>query len=163
MSASPLAIAQTHANSSLASDTTAQTLLNQHNQYRTEVNVPLLVWSDALASDAQQWANTLADQGGNLQHSENRNGQGENLWAGTAGAFSYEQMIDGWGEEQQYFRSGTFPHVSSTGNWADVGHYTQMIWRDTTKVGCAIATGGGNDILVCRYSPPGNYQGRSVY
>jgi len=51
----------------------------------------------------------------------------------------------------------------STGNWADVGHYTQMIWKNTTAVGCAVATGGGMDPLVCRYSPSGNFIGQPVY
>jgi hypothetical protein len=66
------------------------------------------------------------------------------------------------GEEQHYFVPGIFPDVSKTGNWADVGHYTQMVWRTTTAVGGARATGGGNDVLVCRYSPPGNVIGEPV-
>jgi len=141
----------------------AQRVLAVHNQYRAEVNVPDARWSNTLAQDAQQWADTLAARGGDLEHSRNRNGAGENLWAGSAGGFSYEDMVNGWGEEKQYFMAGKFPDVSTTGSWSDVGHYTQMIWRDTTDVGCAIASGGGMDVLVCRYSPAGNYQGESVY
>jgi len=38
-----------------------------------------------------------------------------------------------------------------------------MVWRKTTEVGGAIATGGGNDVLVCRYSPPGNVIGEPVF
>jgi hypothetical protein len=140
----------------------AAEILNAHNKYRQEVGVPPLQWSNSLARDAQEWANYLASQGGNLEHSQNT-GQGENLWGGTAGAFSYTQMVDGWGSEKRYFVNGTFPNVSSTGNWYDVGHYTQIIWRNTKAVGCGVARGGGNDILVCRYSPPGNYQGQKVY
>lgn len=137
-------------------------LLNTHNKYRQEVGVPPLTWSSTLARDAQQWANYLASKGGNLQHSQNT-GQGENLWGGTAGAFTYTQMVDSWGSEKRYFVNGTFPNVSSTGKWYDVGHYTQIIWRNTKAVGCGVARGGGKDILVCRYSPPGNYQGQKVY
>jgi len=138
-------------------------ILEAHNKYRAEVNVAPLTWSDTLANNAQEWANYLASLGGNtLQHSPN-SGEGENLWLGTSGAFSYTQMVDLWGAEKQYFAGGTFPDVSSTGNWFDVGHYTQIVWENTTEVGCAIATAGGNDILVCRYNPPGNYLGQPVF
>lgn len=140
----------------------ADEILNAHNQYRSEVDVPPLTWSDTLASHAQEWADYLASLGAVLQHSKGT-GEGENLWGGTSGAYSYAQMIEGFGNEQQYFVSGTFPDVSSTGNWADVGHYTQMVWRDTTEVGCAIASANGNDVLVCRYSPQGNFLGQPVF
>jgi uncharacterized protein YkwD len=149
------------------SSTVASTeILTAHNRYRQEVGVPLLTWSDALARDAQTWADQLAAMGGRtLVHSsaDQRNGQGENLWLGTAGYYSYTNMVDGWGSERQFFRSGVFPDVSTTGRWSDVGHYTQMVWRNTTQVGCAQAIAGGNDILVCRYSPPGNFQGQPVF
>jgi hypothetical protein len=140
----------------------AQEILTAHNKYRREVGVPDLVWSDDLARDAQTWSNQLASSG-RFEHSKDRNNQGENLWMGTSGAYSPTAMVKGWGDEKQYFRMGNFPDVSTTRNWADVGHYTQMVWRDTTKVGCAKATGGGNDVLTCRYSTPGNYMGQRPY
>jgi hypothetical protein len=147
----------------VAQSSMAEEILEAHNKYRAEVNVAPLTWSNTLASNAQEWANQLASLGGNtLQHSSNT-GEGENLWLGTSGAFSYTQMVDMWGSEKQYFIDGTFPDVSSTGSWSDVGHYTQIVWENTTEVGCAIATSGGNDILVCRYSPPGNYLGQPVF
>ena len=141
----------------------AKTLLDRHNFYRSQVGVPALKWSDRLASNAQGWANNLAARGGNtLQHSSG-SGEGENLWMGSAGYFSQQTMVDGWGEEKKFYKPGVFPDVSTTGNWSDVGHYTQLVWRNTTEVGCAIATAGGNDILVCRYSPPGNYMGQKAF
>ena len=137
------------------------TVLADHNKYRTELGIPNLTWSDTLANDAQSWANYLA-LNNKFEHS-GVSGQGENLWKGTAGYFTPTQMVDHWGSEKQYFQNGVFPNVSTTGNWFDVGHYTQMIWKNTTQVGCGIARGGGNDILVCRYAPPGNYTGQTVY
>ena len=121
-----------------------------------------LEWSDTLAQEAQEWANYLSANG-LFEHSGTQ-GEGENLWMGTSYAFSFTQMIQSFGNEQQYFIGGTFPDVSQTGNWTDVGHYTQMVWRDTTHVGVAGVDGGdGNYRLVCRYSPPGNVSGESVY
>jgi hypothetical protein len=141
----------------------AKTILDRHNFYRSQVGVPPLKWSDTLATNAQGWANQLAAKGGKtLQHSQG-SGEGENLWMGTTGYFSHQTMVDGWGEEKQYYQAGIFPDVSTTGNWSDVGHYTQLVWRNTTEVGCAIATAGGNDILVCRYSKPGNYMGQKAF
>lgn len=141
----------------------AAEILKAHNVFRQAVRVPPLTWSEALARDARSWAEHLVSLGGNrLMHAEQHD-QGENLWLGTAGAFRYAQMVNAWGEERKYFKAGTFPNVSTTGTWGDVGHYTQVVWRGTTQVGCAKATAGGNDILVCRYSPPGNFVGRSPF
>ncbi|MDB5672173.1 MAG: Fis family transcriptional regulator, partial [Alphaproteobacteria bacterium] len=52
--------------------------------------------------------------------------------------------------------------VSSSGHWSDVAHYTQMIWRDTDRIGCALYSTRQWDYLVCRYAPPGNVVGASV-
>ncbi|HAC63339.1 MAG TPA: serine protease [Cyanothece sp. UBA12306] len=143
-----------------------QEVLSAHNKYRQEVDVPSLKWSDRLANQAQQWADYLASLGGNqLQHDPNLSGQGENLWLGPSNRLSYTQMVDRWGREKQYFIPGLFnPNkISSTGNWSDVGHYTQIIWKNTTKLGCAISKTEKNDILICRYSPQGNIIGQPVY
>jgi hypothetical protein len=43
-----------------------------------------------------------------------------------------------------------------------VGHYTQLIWPTTREVGCAVAKGQGNDVLVCRYAPAGNVLGEKI-
>ena len=77
-------------------------------------------------------------------------------------AYNFEQMVAGWTSERRWFAPGIFPAVSRSGNWEDVGHYTQMVWPTTTRVGCAMATNAGNDFLVCRYSPAGNVTGRPV-
>jgi hypothetical protein len=43
------------------------------------------------------------------------------------------------------------------------GHYTQIVWRDTQRVGCAVATSGLRQVWVCEYNPPGNIVGERPY
>ena len=71
-------------------------------------------------------------------------------------------MAGGWAAEKSLFRPGLFPAVSRSGNWSDVGHYTQMVWKGTTRLGCAVRKGRKWDFLVCRYSPPGNVVGQRL-
>ena len=48
-------------------------------------------------------------------------------------------------------------------NWAPAGHYTQMVWRETTRLGCGQAICNGTLIVACNYSPAGNVLGRKPY
>lgn len=135
-------------------------VLSQHNAERARLGLAPLVWNDRLAGDARSWAASLARRRV-FEHSRG-SGQGENLWMGTAGFYSPEQMIGAFLGEARYFRPGTFPRISRTGNWADVGHYSQIIWPATRELGCAMARGGNSDVLVCRYWPAGNVMGQRV-
>jgi hypothetical protein len=142
---------------------TATRLLAVHNHERARLGVRPLQWDPALAAAAASYGPVLARLG-RLQHSprQMRPGQRENLWMGTRGAFSPEQMVGNWISEKAYYRHGTFPYVSRTGRWNDVAHYTQVVWSRTTHVGCAIHSAARWDFLICRYSPPGNIDGRRV-
>ena len=101
---------------------------------------------------------------GHLVHSprQGRENQRENLWMGQQGRYHPEEMVAAWSNEKRLFFPGAFPNVSRTGRWSDVAHYTQMIWPTTTHVGCATASSAGIEVLVCRYAPAGNIDGRRV-
>ena len=133
-------------------------LLAAHNQYRARLGLPPLHWSSRLAEKAQRWAEHLAAIG-QLVHS----GSGQNLAMASAGSESLTQLVQLWGNEQTNFTDGVFPNISTTGNWMDVGHYSQMVWRATTEAGCGFAENDGRDVLVCDYSPPGNVMGERAY
>jgi hypothetical protein len=138
-------------------------ILAAHNAARAQLGAPPLSWDPALAQGAATYAMQLAFTN-SFQHSDRsgRPGIGENLWMGTRGAYSYEDMVGAWVSERRFFVAGVFPAVSSSGNWEDVGHYTQLVWPTTTRVGCALASNARAEFLVCRYSPKGNIDGRPV-
>ena len=142
----------------------ARILLGEHNRARDEAGVPRLAWSGKLAREAQGWAEVLAGEG-RMRHAtrEESGGSGENLWMGSAGYYGADTMIAAFVDERQHYVHAAFPQVSKTGRWQDVGHYTQVVWRDTREVGCAIARGARDDFLVCRYWPAGNWMGQVPY
>jgi uncharacterized protein YkwD len=133
-------------------------LLAAHNAYRASLGLPPVRWSYQLAANAQRWAVHLAEIG-ELEHS----GPGQNLAMAASGTQSLTQLVDLWGSEQAYFTNGYFPAISTTGNWMDVGHYSQMVWKTTTEVGCGLAESYGRDVLVCDYDPPGNVMGERAF
>ena len=75
-----------------------------------------------------------------------------------------EQLIAMWSSEKSQLAPGSslFPGISRTGRWEDIAHYTQMVWPTTTHVGCAIYSADW-DYLICRYSPPGNIDGKPIF
>jgi len=142
-----------------------QRLLAAHNRERTRVGVPALAWDPQLAADAAVWAKELA-RTGSFAHSpadpSDPETQGENLWGGTPGAWSPEEMVGYWIAEKQDYKPGIFPAVSKSGKLENVGHYTQVIWRGSRKLGCALDRFRQEEVLVCRYSEGGNVIGEQV-
>lgn len=138
-------------------------ILASHNLERSRAGVAPLAWDMELGSGAAAYAQQLAIAG-RFAHSDRsrRPGIGENLWMGTHGAFSVEAMVGAWASEKQFFAPGIFPNVSRSGDWEDVGHYTQMIWPSTRRIGCALASTPSIDYLVCRYATAGNVDGQPV-
>jgi hypothetical protein len=140
-------------------------LLAAHNRERTAAGIPALAWDAELAAEARIWGETLAASG-EFEHdpdTDEEDPQGENLWAGTRGAYAPEEMVGGWIEEKKHFRHGRFPNNSATGDFADVGHYTQLMWRESDRVGCALADGAKEEVLVCRYRTAGNVVGERPF
>ena len=138
-------------------------VLGMHNDERQSLGLTPLAWDSALAQDAAQYARQMAVTN-RFQHSPRASRavpSGENLWMGPRRLYGYETMIGAFLDEKRLFRrGGKLPDISMSGRWEDVGHYTQMIWRGTQKVGCALAEGQNYDYLVCRYFPAGNAFGK---
>jgi uncharacterized protein YkwD len=148
-----------------------ETILALHNQYRAAAGVAPLGWDDQLASDAQTWVDALVARGGTLAHSNpadpndpdtgQAKGEGENLAGGQSAATAPTQ----WYEEKPLFDAAQNKSGFNDTNpdWVNWGHYTQMMWSATTKIGCGTAPGPRYQITSCRYSPPGNFDGELPY
>ena len=133
-------------------------MLAAHNKWRTELNLPPLAWSNELAVVAQKWANQLKRKGCKMEHSSNQ--FGENLYWSSGMGPTPEHVVNSWASERKYFNHQT---KKCNGNWAKCGHYTQVIWKKTERVGCAKVTCGDEQVWVCNYDPPGNYTGIDPY
>jgi len=138
-------------------------ILDYHNALRSEFGSQPLQWNPMLAMHAADYAKTMTETG-QLVHSPRtgREGERENLNLSRHGANSLQGMLDTWGMEMRYYRPGVFPNISSDGNWMSAAHYTQMIWPTATRIGCGFYAGARYDALVCRYSPPGNTDGKPL-
>ena len=133
----------------------AQKVLDHHNLVRKEVGVPALTWSKELAAFAQQWADHLASTN-TFAHRPN-NQYGENIFMGSGSYTALDASLSWYDEKKDY----TYSKLSSGGS---TGHYTQMIWKNTTQIGVGVAIGANGDIyVVANYSPAGNYIGEFPY
>jgi uncharacterized protein YkwD len=131
----------------------AQRWIAAHNKVRAAHCAPALTWSTKLAAIAQKWADTLKAKGCVFGHSGDQT-YGENLAAGTAGALDPEGTVAMWYDEIKLYK---FP---AGGFSMKTGHFTQVVWTTTKQVGCGHVTCNGNDIYVCNYDPPGNWEGQ---
>jgi pathogenesis-related protein 1 len=147
-----------------------------HNQIRATVDttgvsggaLPDLVWDDSLAATAAAWVATCTDTDGDglLDHNAGRSTGhpfyvGENIYAST-GTASAHDAVTSWAGE-----SANYSYANNTCATNQVcGHYTQVVWRTTQKVGCAIGNCKNlkySSTIVCDYGPGGNINNQRPY
>ncbi|XP_064650217.1 uncharacterized protein LOC135501819 [Lineus longissimus] len=143
-----------------------QQMLTEHNLVRqkTESGMSNLVWSETLEGYAQEWADNCVFKHRNGTDLRSKK-SGENIFA----AWRYNMATIGrtaakaWASEKsRYFHETNkcLPKGKAC------GHYTAMVWATTKEVGCAFTyceSNKGMQIVVCNYSPPGNFRGRKPY
>ena len=122
-----------------------QDILTIHNKLRLQHSAPKLVWDDALANYAEKHASQCK-----FQHSGSP--YGENLAAGYPTVFA---AVQGW------YNEGARYSYANPGFSTSTGHFTQVVWRSSKKIGCGYVTCNGENgtpgkYLVCEYSPAGN-------
>jgi uncharacterized protein YkwD len=149
----------------------AQAWLDAHNAVRRAAQpappspLPALTWSSGAAAVAQAWADNCT-----YQHNAGRGTRGENIAANAPpGTLNLAGVVNAWSSEAQYYDYSTNTCAAEQ----QCGHYTQIVWRDTLRVGCGHRTCTTNspfgaqfpnwEFWVCDYEPPGNYVGQKPY
>ncbi len=163
-------------------DATCQAgFVTEHNRVRTRLNdhlmpapvgfqpiaVPPLApvsWDATIASGAQAWAD-----GCSHEHS-GAPGLGENLYYSAGSVPTPANAVASWESESVDY---TYAAIGDpVNNFNDIGHYTQLVWANTQRIGCGSTHCTTNtpfpgfpewDFIVCRYAPPGNFTGEFPY
>ncbi len=147
--------------------------LTPMNAARAAVGEVPFTWDPIAAEVAQSWANECSfghNPSASSQYAAlgGSGGLGEDVAAG-APSESVANAVASWVNEAQYYDHAT----NSCASGEVCGHYTQIVWKNTTAVGCAQAHCTTNspfgasfptwDMSVCDFNPPGNYVGESPY
>lgn len=135
----------------------AQEMVTAHNAVRRKIGVPPLKWSDKLAGRAAEWANTLARTGGSRMQGI----PGQNIaYTSPAGTAKAHDIVAAWAAE-----ASNYDHEKNACIDAKVrcNHFTQVVWRNSSFLGCATAHDAQRDVWVCDYDPPGNNVAEKPY
>ncbi|RWR76439.1 LEAF RUST 10 DISEASE-RESISTANCE LOCUS RECEPTOR-LIKE PROTEIN KINASE-like protein 2.4 [Cinnamomum micranthum f. kanehirae] len=130
-----------------------QDYLNAHNAARNQVGVGPLVWDNTVAAYAQDYAKQRM---GDCSLTHSNGPYGENLFWGSGAEFTATQAVNSWVNEKQDYDYNT--NTCAAGK--QCGHYTQVVWGNSTRLGCArVKCDSGAIFITCNYDPPGNYVG----
>jgi peptidase inhibitor 16 len=158
-----------------SSSVNPDTAVNTHNHWRNLLNkgmlesqpipnpfIPDMYWDESLAASAQAHSDQCV-----WQHSGTG---GENLYAHTGSWGSMEEGINLWAEEYKNYNYDTNMSI----NGSVVGHYTQVVWESSLRVGCGktqcdpIINSDGSTLwsgtmYTCQYRSSGNWVGQKPY
>ncbi|RKH16220.1 hypothetical protein D7Y13_19175 [Corallococcus praedator] len=148
----------------------ATDMLEAHNAARAAAQptpapaLAPLVWDATVEETARKWADNCK-----FEHNQGRGNAGENLAASSPDNLTTKAVVKGWDDEKSDYDYAK--NACASGKVC--GHYTQVVWRNTTRLGCAYkrcttnSPFGGSfptwDFWVCNYAPPGNYVGQRPY
>nr|AHE81264.1 pathogenesis-related protein 1-21 [Triticum aestivum] len=138
----------------VSAQNTPQDFVNLHNRARAADGVGAVTWDNSVARSAQDYANKRAADC-RLQHSGGP--FGENIFWGSGQSWTAANAVKSWVDEKRNYHLNT--NTCDAGKVC--GHYTQVVWRKSTRIGCARVVCAGNRgvFIICNYNPPGNFNG----
>lgn len=136
----------------------ASQFLAPQNLARAAIRLPPLRWDPKLARYAQRYANQRRFDCA-LRHSGSP--YGENIFWGSGYRWRPAEAAVAWVSERKFYNYRS----NSCGGGRECGHYTQIVWRGSRRVGCArVRCAKGKGVfMTCNYDPPGNYIGERPY
>ncbi|KAL6185421.1 hypothetical protein ACLB2K_041555 [Fragaria x ananassa] len=135
--------------------------LFQHNMVRAAKWEMPLMWDFQLERYARWWAG-IRKADCKLQHSFPEDGfkLGENIYWGSGSTWTPIDAVNTWAAAEKCYTYAT--NTCEAGQMC--GHYTQIVWKSTRRVGCArVVCDDGDVFMTCNYDPPGNYIGEKPY
>ncbi|XP_053458673.1 cysteine-rich secretory protein 2-like [Nycticebus coucang] len=135
-------------------------IVAKHNELRRAVSPPAsnmlkMEWNAEAATNAQKWANKCTLEHSNPEERKTTTKCGENLYM-SSDPTTWSSAIQNWYDESQDFEYGVGQKYPNRA----VGHYTQLVWYSSFRVGCGIAYCPNQESLkyyyVCHYCPAGN-------
>lgn len=140
-------------------------MLQTHNNLRAQhCNTPPLVWDDEIAATAQIFANKCPSDHSEAGTVDRRQHSGENMGFGQL--YGDEVVWDWYSEVHGGVDNKSSPYNFQTGGFSmEHGHFTQLVWKGTTKIGCARKPDcmfdfwpdyEPSNVWICQYEDPGN-------
>lgn len=143
------------------SATTPQNIIQQylqpHNRVRAQLGLKPFQWSEKLANFANSWGNQRRTDCTLIQSNSN---YGENIFWGSGRNWTPSDAVAAWASEKRYYDRKN----NRCANNQDCLHYTQMVWKQSSSVGCAkVICNSGDTFITCNYDPHGNVIGQRPY
>ena len=129
-----------------------------HNEIRKQKGIPELTWDEELVTISADWLTHLDEQGCIMEHNWD-SPYGENLfWSNYPS--TPEEVVYSWASEEEFYSYDD----NSCEPGEMCGHYTQIVWANTTHLGCAVHTcTDQTELWMCNYNPAGNWVGERPY
>ncbi|XP_064624955.1 cysteine-rich venom protein pseudechetoxin-like [Lineus longissimus] len=143
-------------NAEAVDSSTRSTIVQIHNKLRNDVsptatNMLKMSYDLELENLARKWVNQCKREHPSVNTVPGKAALGQNLFFSEVHE-TWNTAINAWHNEIKHFTYGTYTTSGVT------GHYTQVVWADTSLVGCAMKKcGERNYIYACNYGPGGNY------
>ncbi|XP_075243947.1 ancylostoma secreted protein-like [Convolutriloba macropyga] len=157
-------------NRKIVCDDMSGPVLDVHNKHRSHAGLTPMSWSSSLASEAQAYNDKLTGGKCSLIHS-NAKGKGENLYMVTGSHHTGSELgkssSTSWYNEISKYKypDDAKQSFDTCVSFHAVGHFTQMMWSKSTKVGCGFGKCAHKDafIVTCQYQPSGNVIGMPMF